>query len=88
MLRVKKMRIEMNHDGFAQLLSSPEVTADIERRTAAIAAAAGEGFEHEVKVGRRHKSTRAVGMVWAATAAARQAEAENRVLTSAIGGAQ
>lgn len=82
------MRIEMNHDGFAQLLSSPEVTADIERRTAAIAAAAGEGFEHEVKVGRRHGSARAVGMVWAATDKARRAEAADRVLTSAIGGAR
>jgi len=56
------------------------VQADLERRAAAIAARAGEGFEHETAAGRN----RARAAVWTATAEAARAEAEDRALTRAI----
>lgn len=87
MLRIKSMRLKLTHEGFEQILTSAPVVADIEQRTARIAAAAGEGFQYEVQTsGRRHGSSRAVGMVWAATREARLAEANSHVLTAAIGG--
>lgn len=85
-MRVKSLKLEMNHDGFAQILQSAEVTKLIQSYTEQIAEDAGEGFEYEVKAGVRHGSPRAVGTVWAATREAREAEATNKVLTAALGG--
>jgi hypothetical protein len=63
-----------------KLLESPEVRADLKRRTDRIAAAAGQGFEASVEVGRN----RARGSVITATPEARSAEARDHVLLRAL----
>ncbi|MFL2002017.1 hypothetical protein [Microbacterium sp. A1-JK] len=77
-----QVRIEMNPAGFAAILKSPEVQADLRRRAEAIAAAAGGGpdFEVDSRIG----STRARASVFTATTEGRLAEATDRVLTNAL----
>ena len=80
---MSKVRIELNREGVAQLLKSPEIQADIARRAQAIAAtAAGSGgtFEVRTKVGR----SRAHATVITTDVEARKAEATDRALTRAI----
>jgi hypothetical protein len=75
-----EIKVEINSAGVRDLLRSPEVMADLERRAQAIAAAAGDGFEVEMYKGRnRYRAT-----VRTATEPARRAEATDRVLTRAI----
>lgn len=77
------VRIELNRAGVAALLKGSEVQADLGRRAAAIAAAAGAAggeFSHDVRVG----SARARASVWTADFDAMRAEATDRVLTRAI----
>ncbi len=76
----KTVRLEMNSAGFQAILKSPGVVADIEKRTNAIAAAAGPGMEPSVRVG----VTRVRGSVITADYDAMKAEATNKALTSAI----
>jgi len=73
-------RIELNSQGVRDLLRSQEVKADLEHRAAAIAARAGEGMEHDSRVGR----ARAHASVWTETPEAMRAEAQDRALTRAI----
>ena len=80
-----KMRIEFNSAGFQALLSGPEVRADIERRTRAIADAAGENFEAQVKVGMAHGGMRVIGTVAPTSFKGVKEESEHKVLTSALG---
>lgn len=74
------IRIKWNHDGFRQLLQSDGVLNDLQQRAERIAAAAGEGFEVEVRVG----ATRAHARVYSATPDAMRAEETDHVLTRAI----
>lgn len=74
------VKVVLNREGVRALLRSPEVQADLARRAAAIAEAAGPGHETDSDVGK----TRARAWVWTATRAARRAEATSRTLTSAI----
>lgn len=75
------VRIELHFKGFTELLNSPEVIADMQRRLEAIAAAAGEGFEvSPARAGGR----RARGAVYAATEQAKLAEATGAALTRSI----
>jgi hypothetical protein len=62
------------------LLRSPEVRRDLERRARNIAAAAGPGFEADSEIGRN----RARASVWTATFEAMAAEATDRALTRSI----
>jgi hypothetical protein len=73
-------RLELHDEGFRQLLNGPEVTADLERRGNAIAAAAGEGFEVRTVPGR----TRVRVSIFTADIDAIIAEATDHVLTLAI----
>lgn len=75
-----QVRIEMNPSGFQAILKSAEVQADLERRAEAIADAAGEGMEYDVRVGK----TRARASVRTATPEAMRAEARDKTLTRAI----
>lgn len=75
-----KARIEMNGKGIRALLQSAGIRADLERRAARIAAAAGEGFTSNGYTGRN----RARAGVVTATSAARRAQAEDKALTRAI----
>lgn len=76
-----EVRIEFNEDAARELLKSPEVQADLERRAAAIAGAAGDGT---FDVTPSMTPTRARVSVGTADHAARHAEATTRSLTSAL----
>lgn len=75
-----KSRIVLNSKGVRQLLRSPEVLADLQRRAEQIAAAAGSGMEASSMVG----PGRARASVITATSAAREAEASGRALTRSV----
>lgn len=77
---VQSIRVVMNRRGVAELLKSAEVQADLERRSEAIAAAAGPGMEVDVRVGR----TRARASVRTGDIDAMLAEANHKALTRAI----
>lgn len=72
--------VEINRQGVRDLLRSEEVRADLERRAAAIAEAAGDGFEVETYRG----ANRCRAEVRTATEPARRAEATGHNLTRAI----
>lgn len=74
------VRIELNVAGVGELLRSPEVLADLERRAQAVASAAGPGMEASAQVG----STRARASVITADLDAMRAEATDRALTRAV----
>jgi hypothetical protein len=77
---MKYVRVDLNEQGVAELLKSPEVLADLERRANAIADAAGgepEDYEVVVMIGR----TRARASIRTASHRARAAEARERRLT-------
>lgn len=77
------VKVKLNRPGVRELLRSAEVEADLARRARNIADAAGgqgAGFESESDVSR----TRARAWAWTETPEAMRAEAERRVLTSAI----
>lgn len=74
------VRITMNRSAVRQLLRGPEVEQDLNRRARAIAAAAGEGHETDLWIGR----TRARATVRAETFEARAREARDKSLTRAI----
>lgn len=74
------IRVEVNSAGVQAVLKSDEVQALLKERADRIAAAAGEGMEVSVRVGK----TRARASVITATRKARLAEANDRALTSAL----
>lgn len=76
----QRIRIEMNRKGVEELLKSPEVQADLQRRAEAIAQAAGPGMVAEARVGR----TRARASVRTGDFDAILAEARDKALTKAI----
>lgn len=73
--------MQIDKAGVKQLLNSPAVKAEVERRAHAIAAAAGPGFEVDSAW---HGFDRAHATVWTATTEARRKEARDRTLTRAI----
>lgn len=72
--------IVINHDAIHELLTGPEIQADLQARAERIAAAAGDGHEVEVSNGKN----RARRTVRTATTEARIAEATDQTLTRAI----
>lgn len=76
----EKVRIEVNSAGIRSILQSPEVQSMLRARAERIAAAAGDGMEVASSIG----ATRARASVITATKEAREAEATDRALTSAI----
>lgn len=75
-----EVRVVLNRAGVGELLRSAEVKAELERRAARIAAAAGAGNEVESGVGR----TRARAAVVTETFEAKHSEAKDRTLTRAL----
>lgn len=75
-----KLRIDMNGAGIQELLKSAEVQAELKARADRIAAAAGEGMEPSVRVGR----SRARASVITGSREAKLAEATDRALTRAL----
>lgn len=72
--------IKLNRSGMRQLLRSPEIQADMERRARQIAGAAGEGMAVESEVG----PNRARAEVRTDTFEARRAEATDRRLSNSV----
>lgn len=83
--KVGTIRIELLHEGFVQLLSSPEVSEACRAAAGNVAAIAGSGFEvsEEWKAG-YGGSPRIAYTVRAATRKAKLAEATDKVLTRAV----
>lgn len=80
-----KIRIDFHYKGFNQVRNAPGVVSDLERRAAAVAAAAGPG--HEIRTLAGGNRVRARVSVRTATPEARLAEATNKTLSQAIGSA-
>lgn len=74
------VRIVLNRKGVRDLLRSPQVKADLERRAKAIAAAAGPGHAVDSETGRN----RARAAVFTDDPAAMAAEAKNHQLLLSI----
>lgn len=72
--------VKLKLKGLNEVMRSPGVQAKVDQVGRAIAAAAGDGFEYNASP---HKWT-ARGYISARTAEARRAEANNRVLLSAL----
>lgn len=75
-----KPSVQLNSREIDKLLKSPAVQRELQRRTSRAARAAGDGFEASVTVG----STRALGMVHAATPKARASNAKHHTLMQVI----
>lgn len=75
-----RVRISLNRQAVRDLLNGPEIMADLERRAARIADAAGPGMSYDVQPGK----VRAHGRVWTDTPEAMVAEAMSRALTTAV----
>ena len=76
------MKVDWNNAAFEQLLKGPEVTRLVSGRTEAAAAAAGDGFGHEMHT----SGTRPRGVLWTITWKAQKAQASEGVLQRAVGG--
>lgn len=78
----RNVKVVLNPGAVPELLKSPEILADLERRALNIANAAGGAPDYEIdsSIGR----TRARAMVWTATPEARYEEASRRTLTRAV----
>lgn len=78
-------KIVLNSKGFAQLLNSPEVMADLNKRGRRIRDAAGEGFElREAKRGTKGRSPRARASVGTTDAKSRRRQSKENVLQRAL----
>ncbi|MDN5725161.1 MAG: hypothetical protein L0G99_04405 [Propionibacteriales bacterium] len=74
------MKIVTNRKALGQILNSPGLIRDLQRRTEAIKAAAGEGFDGNVVRGKR----RPRGGVVTATAKAMRRNAKENTLVKAM----
>lgn len=82
-----KIRIELNHAGIQELLSSAEVSAVCKEAAEEIAQRAGEGFEvteQQVRNGSRYGGTRVGYGVYTSNYEAMVAEAEYGALSKAV----
>lgn len=87
------IRIELNSDGFAALLTSSEVksmiegyTNDIKTRADAYISGDSEGFNAKVEQARKYKEGRWVGVVGTSDYATLIAESEQKALIKAVHG--
>jgi len=83
--------LEWNHDGFQNILCSPEIVSQVETITEGIKARAnanntrgGTGFESATRVGKSYKSQRAIGFVFTTDYQSKVAEAEDKALSRAV----
>lgn len=75
------MKIQWDNSAFGQLLRGPEVTQMVAEHTEAAAAAAGDGFGHEMHTA----GMRPRGVLWTITRKAMEAQARDAVLQRAVG---
>ena len=76
------MKVSWDNSALGQLLKGPEVTRMVAERTEAAAAAAGDGFGHEMHTA----GIRPRGVLWTITWKAKKAQARDAVLQRAVGG--
>lgn len=76
------MKVSWNNSALGQFLNGPEVTRMVAERTEAAAAAAGDGFGHEMHTA----GSRPRGVLWTITWEAKKAQARDAVLQRALGG--
>lgn len=76
------MKIQWDNNALRQLLKGPEVTRMVADRTGAAAAAAGDGFGHEMHTA----GSRPRGVLWTITWKAKKDQARDGVLQRAVGG--
>lgn len=81
-----KIRIELNHEGIKQLLSSQPIADECEKAAQEIAKRAGDGFEVSEQKRRGYGGGRVGFVVYTDTDEAREAEAEDKVLSKAVRG--
>lgn len=74
------VRVVPNRAGARELLKSPELRRELERRAGKVATQAGPGHLYEVT----QTGDRLRGMVWTATNRAKAREARDRNLTRAL----
>lgn len=79
-----KVRIELNHDGIRELLSSAPIAAECEKAAERIASKAGAGFVVTSQKKADFGGGRTSYGVATATQAARRAEAEEKRLSKAV----
>lgn len=80
-----KVKIELVSSGIAELLNSAEIGGECKKAADAIAATAGEGFEVSSAWHANFGGGRVAYSVKAATREARIAEADDKVLSKAVG---
>lgn len=73
-------KVELNHDGFRALLTSPELAAGLESLAAGIAANAGEGYAADTY----QTPGRVIASAYTATPEAIRNEAKNNTLLKAM----
>lgn len=79
---MSNFRFVLNKEGVRELLQSPEMIDIISGYTDQITAAAGEGYEGDVKVGKN----RIVGMIKSVSEEAKKDNEEHNTLLQALGG--
>ncbi len=79
-----KLRLEFSSEGFQAILESQAVADDIERRTQAVADAAGDGMVATMMKANFGGSPRPMGVVATDTAEAMRAEAVDKALSKAL----
>lgn len=77
---MSKTKVELDHEGFRELLTSPKITKTVEETAKRIAKTAGTGYEYDVQSG----AGRAVARVYPATAAAKKDNKKNNTLLKAL----
>lgn len=77
----ESIRVELNAAGVQAILNDQQVAGDLLRRGQAVASAAGDGFE---AVAQTRRTGRAAVIVVTSTAAAKRAQARDRVLNTAL----
>ena len=80
-----KIRLELNHAGFAAIGQSAEMAALLQTTDDGVAAQCGDGYSVEVKRS-KYQDGRLVAVVMPTTADAIRDEAENKTLEKAVNG--
>lgn len=81
-----KVRIELNHSGIRELLTSAPIAAECEKAAEGIAERAGDGFEVLPLREMNYGGGRVGYAVHAATYSAKLAESEDKALSKAVRG--
>lgn len=77
---MSNIRVVLHNAGFRQLRNDPAVIADLKRRAAAVARAAGDGHDHDARTGR----TRGRAAAYTVTNDAKKATAATGALLRAL----